>query len=736
MASTFWYTTADFTAADTNVPRLVYFTGMLNGDDSSNVSSARISADGRYKLYVNDAFVQAGPLKGDDQVHYFDEADLSEYLHDGSNIITVILLNYPADKQYGNHSIFRSGKPRMYFRLPENAPEIVWQVYTDRSVSFIPEEKGFAPLCIHETHSLRADSENAAAEKADNCSVLPVPSADGNFSPAVRVPAADLPAHLLPENLQPRDIPYAVKIPHEFREVRETEIPADSEKTFVLDAGEEMCAYLSLSFSGGRGSHVELLYSECYTGDGFRTPRTDAVRGHLEGYTDLYEVNGTENERFDPFWFRTFRFIRLKIRTAAEPLRIGSFIYEETGYPLEVRTQLPETSDSSLAAVWDISLRTLRRCMHDTYMDCPFYEQLPYIMDTRSEILYTYSVSGDDRLARRAILDFARAGRPSGLLNCSYPNVKDNIIPGFSLYYILMVHDHMMYFGDRELIRKVMPAIERILDFFLENTLTNGLVGKVGGINGQSPNWSFIDWSAPWMETAGMPPAGMHGPLTMESLLYILGLEAAAELWQYLGDTDKYFEYKQDADNVRKAVRRECMNAEGMITDGPGRPEISQHCQVFGVLAEVLDTEEGQRNLLAAAADPASAKCSVAMMFYLFRALEQTGLYEQTDKYWDLWRKMVADGCTTSIEGEHYARSECHAWGALILYELPSAVLGVRPAAPGYEKISVKPISGYMTYAAGTVHTPAGDVRVSWENENGTVKPVISADPTVLAKII
>ena len=157
---------------------------------------------------------------------------------------------------------------------------------------------------------------------------------------------------------------------------------------------------------------------------------------------------------------------------------------------------------------------------------------------------------------------------------------------------------------------------------------------------------------------------------------------------------------------------------------------------VFGILSGVLSAEEGKRNLLKADADPEAAKCSVAMMFYLFRALEKTGLYDQTDRYWNLWRKMVEDGCTTSIEGENYARSECHAWGALILFELPSVVLGVRPAAPGYEKISVKPVPGYLTHASGTVHTPAGDVSVSWESTDSTVQPVINAAPDVLAKII
>lgn len=37
------------------------------------------------------------------------------------------------------------------------------------------------------------------------------------------------------------------------------------------------------------------------------------------------------------------------------------------------------------------------------------------------------------------------------------------------------------------------------------------------------------------------------------------------------------------------------------------------------------------------------------------------------------------------IEAETLARSECHAWGSLALYELPSAVLGIKPASAGIQ---------------------------------------------------
>lgn len=79
---------------------------------------------------------------------------------------------------------------------------------------------------------------------------------------------------------------------------------------------------------------------------------------------------------------------------------------------------------------------------------------------------------------------------------------------------------------------------------------------------------------------------------------------------------------------------------------------------------------------------------------------------------------MLKNHCTTCVESEAYARSECHAWGALALYELPGTVLGVRPAAPGYEKIEIRPIPGYLDFAEGTVKTPKGMIQVKWEKKN------------------
>lgn len=185
-------------------------------------------------------------------------------------------------------------------------------------------------------------------------------------------------------------------------------------------------------------------------------------------------------------------------------MRLLDYSYQETGYPLQIKTHV-RTSDETMADIWDISQRTLRRCMHETYMDCPFYEQMQYAMDARTQILYTYAVSADDRLARKCFEDFRRSQRYDGMIACCYPVETFSVIPSFAVYYVLMLHDHMMYFGDRELIRDYLPSVDGVLNYYARNLTPEGLVNKTGGFLFRDGAWAFIDWAAQWDATAGIP---------------------------------------------------------------------------------------------------------------------------------------------------------------------------------------------------------------------------------------
>lgn len=743
-----WIWSPSWNEEDGKIPGIMLFRKEVELTEEPESVVIEISADTRYKLYINEKLTEFGPSKGDKSIWYKDQVNLTSLLKKGKNIIAVKVLRYPETPMDGNHGMFRTATPGLYIkgqikypngtRVSLNADE-TWKCKKEEAVTFVKEEERFAPLIIHE--NAKGNPETFGWMKAEYDV-----SGWENARPYINV---EIHQAVSPGNLTERTIPYMFRKKRNFKDVMSVvksihsknawkqfldgkdkiEIPANTSEIIEIGVGEEMTGYMSTMISGGKNAKIRFIYAESYVMDervgpnhvALKGDRLDQKNGHLEGYEDQYLVGGFGKEScpeiYEPFWFRTFRFIKLCITTEEEPLTLQCMDYEETGYPLEVSTCV-ETSDKSLEDIWKISERTLRRCMQETYIDCPYYEQLQYIMDSRTQILYTYAVSADDRLARKCIDDLFRSQRYDGLLNCSYPNCNPNIIPGFSIYYILMLYDHMMYFGDKQLVEKYMPAVERILQFFEVHLTPEGYVGKTGGLIMEEAFWSFIDWAKEWNPTSGMPPAGLKGPITIESLLYIYGLQHAAKLATYLNRENRAEQLLKRAEKVQKAVRTYCMNADGLIMDGPGIEEYSQHCQVFACLTDTVEEENAKTNLLRTIKEPGFAQCTVAMRFYLFRALEKMGLYEYTDQYWDTWREMLKNHCTTCVESEDYTRSECHAWGSLALYELPQTVLGVRPAAPGYEKIKVHPVPGYLTSAKGKVKTPRGIIEVEWK-KNG-----------------
>jgi len=74
---------------------------------------------------------------------------------------------------------------------------------------------------------------------------------------------------------------------------------------------------------------------------------------------------------------------------------------------------------------------------------------------------------------------------------------------------------------------------------------------------------------------------------------------------------------------------------------------------------------------------------------------------------------MVNLNCSTIPETPLESRSECHAWGAVVLYEFTAMDLGVK--AYKDKNVIVKPYVFGREYAKGTVNTPWGNVFVEWK---------------------
>lgn len=715
---------------------LLYFrrTFMLREIPAS--MNVKVSADSRYRLYINGVSVSIGPCKSGVEYTFYEEVDISKYLRVGKNVLAAKVLHLAQITPYvegsaGADSITRTCCGGFLLEgivtdMKGNTIENIgtdshWKVIREDGIEFVPGTYGLSAMlfevvkggnCIKDWNKI--DYDDTLWKKA-------VAVCDSSLGDNL-VTAYGIPHWWKPIK---RPIPQLYEKYTAFLGVAasncdKTEISGmlkgencisivpNSQCFIELDAGELTTGYFCLKLTGGKGSIIRMTYSECYeeySNGKYRKGKRDDPTGVLRGDWDLYQPGG-EGEYYETFWFRAFRYIRLDIVTSAEALTIEECFYRETGYPLNVISTF-NSEDIYINKMWQISLRTLKRCMHETYEDCPYYEQLQYLMDTRLQALYTYRVSNDDRLARKAINDFHQSLMPSGLLQSRYPSVIPQVIPLFSLHWIFMIEDHLKYFGDTTFVRRYRSVIDLVLDWFDRKITGEGLVGKLG-------YWPFVDWVEGW-EQNSIPPAYLHGPVTVDSLVYACALESAAVINEHSGRSVIAEEYRIRADNVKEAVEKHCWDdSAGLYMDGPGVKEYSQHAQIWAVLAGTIEDNPAVQ-LMERTMNEKMSQVSYAMSFFLFRALEKTGLYSKyAQGLLNVWRGMIDQNLTTWVEDPVSQRSDCHGWGALPLYELTAVILGVKAETFGEKVVRIKPVTCDLEFVEGTAMTCNGPVNVKW----------------------
>ena len=662
-------------------------------------SKINIFADSRYKLYINGKLAAIGPLRASSEVKFFDTVDITKYLKKGENVFEVAVLQL-ASKPYSEEyrfleAILRSGGMSLAVWGNAGDNEVItddeWLVAKETGLEFIrvPSEF-FAVASLNEkvTEGYRKPVYEKAAYAGNLYSLC---DETGHCAQIVHP-------------VRRRTIPMMFFDEKEFATV----------KNGIYDAGQVTCGYVRFKLSG-KGS-IKLTYAEsmvvCENGK-YVKRRRDDENGIVTGDYDIINVDGECD--FETFWMRTFRYIKAEITGNVEVIYAD---YIETGYPISIPNDYDFGNETD-NKLFEISANTLKRCMHETYCDCPYYEQLQYTMDTHLQILFTYQLSTDKRLAEKAIDDFAQSYRPGGLTQSRFPTNKAQYIPGFSLFYIFMMYEHSKRFSDKAFTRRYIHIADGIIDWFF---------GRLDGYLVKRSNlWDFIDWSEGYNKS-GMSTA--EGPITVYSLMLIKALENLCEMHEFLGNTLP--DYKAVAEKIRKDIKSRCYDENsGLYASSPEKDQFAQHTQIWAVLCGLEEGENAKRLL----EKSFGLKCKVtyANMYYLLRAMELAGMYDKTDEAIADLKKLPELGCTTVPEwyGED-VRSECHAWSAVVLYEYTARVLGVT-----YRDgtIYIKPYIKGRNCARGSVATPQGMVFVEWKTKGSDFNVQIKLPENLTAEL-
>jgi alpha-L-rhamnosidase len=712
-----------------------------------------ISADNRYKLFVNEKLVSAGPARGDLYYWNFETMDLAPYLSAGKNILSAIVWNEGELRPEAQIS-WRTGFIMQGDTPAESAVNTndTWKCTTDKGYSPLnsPEVIGYYVTgpgeCIDMRKSVRGwkkenfdDSSWSAAALAFWRSGSPKGLSDafGWMLVPSAIPARELRTQrLLSVRESNMDVPKGFPgKPASFT------VAAHSKINILLDQGYLTNAYLTLLFSKGKDAGILIKYTEALfipanssyykvKGGGYMGSDKIYGKGNRDevkekiflGKKDSLISDGSMMQEFTSLYWRTFRYILLSVETKDEPLVIDDFYGMFTGYPFGMNARF-ESENNSLQKVLDIGWRTARLCAMETYVDCPYYEQLEYIGDTRIQALVSFYNSGDDRLVRNALnlMDHSRIAE--GVTLSRHPSFSPQLIPTFSMWYIGMLHDYWMYRPDSSFVGEKIHGTREVLAFF------NKYQQKDGSLKGV-PYWLFTDWvdnQKGW--SGGVAPIGKDGNSAVLDLQLLWTYQLAAELERSLGMDAFFKEYLTRAALLKKTIQQKYWDAsKGLYADTPEKDVFSQHANTLAILTGMVSSKESSLLAKKMLEDHSLAPASIYFKYYLHLALVKAGLGNDYLTWLDKWFENIAMGMTTWAEDSNVngARSDCHAWGASPNIEFYRIVLGIDTDAPGFKRVRIEPHLGTLKTAGGEIPHPLGKISVRYALEKGKWNVVVN----------
>ena len=519
-------------------------------------------------------------------------------------------------------------------------------------------------------------------------------------------------------------------------------LAAGKENEFVIvDFGREVTGHLQLSLSGARaGQKIDIGYDETLDRDGWLNPRRTYVH-----FADRYYLRENQPE-IDVFGARGFRYLLIDAAAGAGGLTVRGARVEERTYPVPPAGTF-RCSDEALEKLYQIGLLTTRLCMLDTYVDCPSRERVMW-MDLAVESkcsVYGYGVTD---LWRKGLFLLAQntcmAGVLKGAIKSFAPCDYDPMLVSYTMGYVISVCDYYLHSGDRAAGEALFPTLMKQFEIISQFLTPEGLV------NEKWPGWgTFLDWSA--MDFGGVS--------SCNNAIYLLMHKRVAALAKSLGKYGLAADLEKRSAEIEKAYRKTFWREqEGLfidaLYDGKPSPVRSQLANVMAVWSGAVQGEPA-RALLRRVLDPAKLlprtsgdyrlKPGFKPMsggivpigtpgsgFLMAQVLFEAGLACEALAYLkDNWLPLGAGGTFA----EHFAldanTSFCHGWGAGPTAQLPAYILGIQPAAPGWREIRIVPQAGNLQWAAGTVPTPLGEIRVEWKKTGGKLQLSYKVPPGI-----
>ncbi|AFH60330.1 family 78 glycoside hydrolase catalytic domain [Paenibacillus caseinilyticus] len=624
-----------------------------------------ITADDYYKLYINGVFVAQGPAQGYSFHYYYNRIDVTPYLREGTNVIAVHVYYMGHVNRAMSSGDFRQG--------------MMAELYTDDGLALVTDESwrwirtfeyggGEAPTTGNDTQVLEhVDSRlRYAGWKEVNFD-------DSGWRP---VAVKNNHGYMLVEQPTPT---LQVEI------IRPSHVQRLGGGHFLIDFGTEITGQFTLRAQGAAGDRIEIRCGEEMMDDG-KHVRYDMRCGCL--FQEIWTLSGRAEEEPEFYDYKAFRYVELQGPEHA--LDAGSFAAVVRHYPLDPAACRFTTTDTQLQGIWDICRRGVMLCAQEAFLDCPSREKGAYLGDAGIMAHTHMYLSGDSRLVRKTLHDYALSSRICPGLMAVAPGSFMQEIADFSCQWPQQLLTYYLYSGDVEFLKEMYPYAEGVMNYFRAYARRDGLLESV------NEKWNLVDWPADMRDGYDFylsNPVGTGCHNVMNAFYYGC-VSAVQEIQDIL-----HIPYDDQLPDLREAFIRTFWDAgTGLFVDAEGSPHTALHSNVLPLYYGIAPVESIPGILSFIREKRLS--CSVYFAYFLLKALAGAGEYELAYELLMChdersWSNMLREGATACFEAwgknQKWNTSLCHGWASAPIAVLIEDVIGLKPAEPGWNGVSFTP---------------------------------------------
>lgn len=587
-----------------------------------------ISADDYYKLYINETFVTQGPANSYHFCYPYQHIDITDYLHEGENILALHVYYHGRISRSFNSGDYRQG--------------LIAEIWS-----------GDKQLLGEQWKCTRA------AEYSSNI----VFAYDTQFNEIIdnRSKIADWKS-IHYDDSSWDDAPIKLKDDHTLvlQEIPNLEFEERypvSIKTlpngYLLDFGQDLTGTFYMKALGQAGDEVEIYY-----GEELLTP--DQVRSKMRcncDYEDKLILAEGLNE-LNTYDYKCFRYVQL---TTMSNVTLSDFRVDYRHYPFGPDITPCPSANPLVKRIWEICQNAVENCCQEAFLDCPQREKGQYLGDLTVTAHSLYCLTGDTKLFKKALQDFAHSTVICKGMMAVAPGSFMQEIADFSLLFPYQLLLYYKMTKDKEFLKSMLPIAEGIETHFDSFHAESGLIENV------KDKWNLVDWPENLRDDYDFVlrnPVG-DGCHNMINALYIgmkQGIEKIKDLLE--------IPHQNESLKLRKVFQDAFFCKEtGLFRDSLTSTHSSLHANIFASFYN-LQPEEHQ---IVSLIREKGFSCGVYTAYFVLYALlgmgEKELAYELiTNKSEHSWYQMLQEGATTAFEawGKDQKRntSLCHSWAS------------------------------------------------------------------------